>query len=550
MTTLLLILVILMLFIGAPIFVVMIAAATLGGLSLLADQDGTLIQKVAGYLVDLTAAGTGERAQVLSTIPLFIFAGYMMAEAKTAQRLVRLASAAVGWLPGGLAIVTVFACAIFTIFSGASGVTIVALGSLVMPSLLKQGYPQRFSLGLVAGTGSIGLLFPPALPLFVYGTVYGLADQMARDSGSGAMELSPFSTERFLFAGIVPGLVLCLIICAYAVAVAIIRKVPRQKFSTDELLKSLIPALPEVMIPFIIAGGIITGVFTIPESAAVTALYVFIIEAGLFRDIGVRDMGRITRESMGLVGAIFIIVLCSEVLKAYFVDAQVPNAIVAWVKAHIDSKIAFLLALNVLLLLVGMMMDIFSAIVVVVPLITPTAMAFGIDPYHLGVIFLLNLELGYLTPPVGLNLFITSFKFDKPIVEVIRSTLPFLAAMVVALGLVTYVPWLTTNFVPDPARKGRHSGLMITVKDAADKASMVSSVKLPDGTEVTPQSCEAIEDAMIKITCTTLLKDFSACDEGDESCQKDAIDAYLAEQGEEGDDLDLDDLDDLDLDDL
>jgi C4-dicarboxylate transporter, DctM subunit len=545
----LLLVLLLMLALGAPIFAVMIGGTALGAMSLPRD----MMVEFGGPLADLFRMGTGEQASILSTIPLFIFAGYLMAEAKTADRLVRFAQALIGWLPGGLAVVTVFACAVFTVFSGASGVTIVALGGLVMPALLKQGYPQKFAMGLIGGTGSVGLLFPPALPLFIYGTIYGMAAQTSSDTGVGEMKLIEFSTERFLFAGIVPGMVLCGIICIYAVAVAVVRKVPRQKFSWRELADSVLVAVPELAIPGLIVVSLATGTLTVPETAAVTAVYVFLLETVLFRDIALPQMPRIVKESMALVGAIFIIILCATALTNYFVTAKVPNALVEWITSTIESKWAFLLALNVMLLFVGMLMDIFSAIVVVVPLITPTAMRYGIDPYHLGVVFLLNLELGYLTPPVGLNLFITSFKFNQPVTAVIRATAPFLLMMVVALGVVTYVPALT--IVPPAKRAGRISTLVKTISDAQKRETMPDSITLPDGKKLAFSDCEAMADQMQQLSCRGLFRSYGEC--ADDACRAKAVQLYIEETsddvwdeqgGEEGGDLDLDDLD-LDNDD-
>lgn len=538
MLTLLLIGLIALLALGAPIFTVMIGGTLLGAASL----PRSLFDEFGGPITEVFRLGQGEQAQILSTIPLFIFAGYLMAEAKTADRMVRAAQAFLGWLPGGLAVVTVFACAVFTVFTGASGVTIVALGGLVMPALIKQGYPQRFSLGLVAGTGSVGLLFPPALPLFIYGTVYGMAAQTASDTGQGEMKLIEFATDRFVFAGIVPGIVLCGVICIYAMAVAVVRKVPRQQFDLRELASALTIALPELALPVFILAAIGTGFLTIPEVASVSALYVFLIEAYLYRDIDARALFRIVRESMALVGAIFIIILCATGLTNYFVTAKVPDAIVEWISSTIHSKWAFLLALNVMLLFVGMLMDIFSAIVVVVPLITPIAMHYGIDPYHLGVVFLLNLELGYLTPPVGLNLFIASFKFNQPIVAVVRSTIPFLTMMIVALGLVTYVPALTV--VPPPKRTGLVGPLVRLVEAERKKLDYVDQIDLGDGRVLKLDDCDDMDTDLDRLACKGLFDAYSKC--ADDACRVQAVADYKAETGGDDDDLDWDD-DDGDL---
>ena len=453
---------------GAPVFAVMLGFALLGAID---TARAGVLQEFSSFVGEIARIGTGEPAKVLSTIPLFILAGYLMAEAKTADRVVGFARAAFGWMPGGLAIVTIVACALFTTFTGASGVTIVALGGLIMPSLLKEGYSQQFSLGLIAGTGSVGLLFPPALPLFVYGTVYGVNDQLTGgDSG--------FTTDRFLFAGIVPGLVLVGILSAVAVAVALYRRLPIHRPDLRLCARSFALALPEIALPFLVIGALVHGM-VIAEIASLTVLYVLFIEIVVYRDIEFRALWRIARESMALVGAIFIIIFAASALTNYFVTAHIPTQLVAWISEHVDTQWKFLLALNLFLIAVGMMMDIFSAIVIVVPLITPLAKQYGIDPFHLGVIFLLNLEIGYLTPPVGLNLFITGFKFQRPVVEVIRATIPFLIAMVIALGLVTYVPGLTV--VPDPPRTGRLSSLVDRIKEVQLILATSPKITLPSG---------------------------------------------------------------------
>jgi C4-dicarboxylate transporter, DctM subunit len=544
MSTLLIFGLIALLVFGAPIFAVMLGFSLLG-----ATTTGRGISDFA--ITEIFAMGLdSDRARILATIPLFIFCGYLMAEAKTADRMVRLAKAALGWLPGGLAIVTIFACAVFTTFSGASGVTIVALGGLVMPALIKELYPKRYALGLVAGTGSIGLMFPPALPLIVYATVYMVSAQsLAAGEGGAEMRLIDFSMDRFLFAGIVPGLVLIGILCVMAVAVAVVRKVPRQTFEIRELGRSALAGLPEMLLPVLIIGGLVRG-FEIPELAALTAVYVLILEVVVFRDVPIRQIARIIRESMVLVGAIFMIILSASVLTNYFVTEQVPVRLMEWITDRIDSKWVFLIALNLVLILVGMFMDIFSAIVVVVPLIIPVADQFGINPYHLGVIFLINLEVGYLTPPVGLNLFITSFKFGRPITEVMHASLPFLGAMLLALILVTYIPALTV--VPGPDRDGRIADLVAEVKAAHERAGMVTEVELPDGSTLSLDDCASITDQMAVLECEAMFRKVSECrvDAGGEPgnpCELEAIGAYAAASGVSADDS-LSGLDEIDFD--
>src|SRR5690606_22945172 len=334
-----------------PIFAVFLAVAAYG--ATVTSRVG--FEDFSAQMQDVVALGTGEPATILSTIPLFIFAGFLMAESKTADRVVRAAQAGLGWLPGGLAVVTIFACAIFTTFTGASGVTIVALGGLLMPSLLKERYPERFSLGLVAGTGSVGLLFPPAVPLFVYGTVYGFTMQaMAATESAGDMKLIDFSTDRFIFAGIVPGLVLLGVLMIFAIVVAVKRKVPRHPFAAAEFARAVAVALPELIIPFGIILLIINGV-KIPEAAALTVVYVLVIESLVYRDLSLRSMWRLIRDSMALVGAIFIIIFSAQAFTGFLVTAEVPQKLVGWIVETFDSKWSFLIGLNVLLLVVGML---------------------------------------------------------------------------------------------------------------------------------------------------------------------------------------------------
>jgi tripartite ATP-independent transporter DctM subunit len=477
----------------------------------------------------------------MSTIPLFIYAGYLLAESGTADRLVRFANALLGWIPGGLAIVTIGTCALFTVFTGASGVTIIALGGVLMPALVKVGYPERFSVGLIAGTGSVGLLFPPALPLFIYGTVYGLTN----------LEPEIWDTRRFLFAGIVPGLVLVGMLSAVAVTVAIWKKLPRQKFELGELGKSFLLALPELFVPFGVIIALASG-FGLPEVAALTVLYTIVLEAGLSRlfvklgtgwgkPLDPRVLWTTTREAMAMVGAIFIIIFASTALTNFMVTAEVPKKLVQWTLEHVESKIVFLLAINVMLLIVGTVMDIFSAIVVVLPLIGPIAKAYGIDPYHLGVIFLLNLEVGYLHPPVGLNLFITSVKFNRPITEVMWATIPFLVTMIVALLVITYVPALTV--VPEAERTGRVDNLVVLIRTAAEEGRSVKEVTIVDaaGTPLKKNGqpivkkladCASATTESKKVVCQQLFFDVSDCKAAPDvqTCTNKAIAAWTVSE--------------------
>jgi C4-dicarboxylate transporter, DctM subunit len=533
-----------LLVLGVPIFTVFLLLLGFGAM----DSSRAFGEEFGGGIQSLFALGTGPiHAPILSTIPLFILTGFLMAESRTADRVVRLAQAAFGWLPGGLGVCTIFTCAVFTTFTGASGVTIVALGGLLMPSLLKQKYPERFSLGLLAGTGSVGLLFPPAVPLFVYGTIYGLAAQSMAATQAGELKLVDFSTDRFALSGIVPGLVLVGMLSIYVIAVAIKNKVPRQKFDAAELGRAFAAAFLEIIIPILVIGGLILGLL-LPQLASMCVVYVLLIETVVYRDIKLSTFWKVIGAAMALSGAIFAIVLCAQAFTNLLVTARVPQEIVKFITAHFEAKWSFLLALNVMLLIVGMVMDIFSAIVVVVPLIAPAAIKMGIDPFHLGVIFLLNLEVGYLHPPVGLNLFITSFTFRKPILEVTIAALPYLLIMIVALMVITYVPSLTV--VPEKERRGLVSEMQRRVHNAYQELSAVQEVALPDGKTMKLADCDKMEDPTQKEECKGLFLDITDCrrtaaGKADSECEKKAIADYEAalKEAADAENWDLEDKD-------
>jgi tripartite ATP-independent transporter DctM subunit len=531
---------------GAPLFTIMLGAAILGAISLPRDFDS----EFNGMAASMLNVGLGDPVEVMSTIPLFIYAGYLLAESGTADRLVRFANALMGWVPGGLAIVTIGTCALFTVFTGASGVTIIALGGVLMPALVRHGYPERFSMGLIAGTGSVGLLFPPALPLFIYGTVCGLNFQkmfMIPDKTGYAWP--SWDTMRFIQSGIIPGLVLVGMLSAVAVFVAVKKKLPRQKFSAGELGKSFVLALPELCIPFGVIAGLAKG-FGLPEIASLTVVYVVVLEVGVARLLASTGVGwgkplpakvlwTTSREALAMVGAIFIIIFTSTVMTNFLVTADVPTKLVAWTVSHVSSKIVFLLAINIILLIVGTVMDIFSAIVIVVPLILGVAHAYHIDPYHLGVIFLLNLEVGYLHPPVGLNLFITSVKFQRPITEVMWATIPFLVTMILALLTITYVPQLTAWSTPEEERIGKVADLRDLVHSAAESITAAKELTFvdaagnplngKDGKPLTAKlaDCDKIEDQSAKDTCQRVFSDVTAC-KGDKPCANKAVAAWVA----------------------
>ncbi len=409
-------------FLGAPLFLIIGAFALLG----------FAVSGIDASAVIINLYSIAENP-VLIAIPLFTFAGYVLAESNSPRRLVNVAQAFFGWMPGGLAIVVLVTCAFFTAFTGASGVTIVALGGLLYPALIKELYPERFSLGLVTASGSIGLLFPPSLPIILYGLI------------------SKVDIDKLFLAGIIPGIILLLFLGIYSIFVGVKAKVPRVPFSWRNIATTSRAAAWEMPLPLVIVGGIYGGIFTATEAAAVTAFYVLVVEVFIYKDLKLTtDIPRVMKESMLLVGAILAIVGTALGLTNYLIDAEVPQKLFELVRATITSPTTFLLILNGFLIIVGMMMDIFSAILVVVPLIIPVAMQFGINPIHLGIIFLTNLEIGYLTPPVGLNLFLSSLRFHKPILHITRAVLVFIVLELVALMLITYIPelslWLVEAF--------------------------------------------------------------------------------------------------------
>ena len=366
---------------------------------------------------------------MLQTLPLFAFAGYLLTYSGAPNRLLNFSKALLGWVPGGLAIVTIVACTFLTALTGESGVTIIALGGLLLPALIKDHYDERFSLGLVTSGGSLGLLFAPSLPIILYGVV------------------SETSIDDLFLAGLLPGFLIILILSLYVSIYAYRKKIPRQRFSTQELLKSLWQVKWELPLPFLILGGIYSGKFAISEAAVVAAAYVLIIEVIILRDIKILDLGRIARESIVLVGGILIILGMTFAVTNYLIDEEIPTRLLEFFSAKMTNKYSFLIALNLFLLIVGCMIDIYAAIVLIVPLISPAAIGFGIHPVHLGIIFLTNLGIGYITPPVGLNLFIASIRFKEPVIKLYWASLSFLLCLLIALVLITYLPILSTCFL-------------------------------------------------------------------------------------------------------
>jgi tripartite ATP-independent transporter DctM subunit len=410
---------------GAPLFAVIAASALLGFARSEVDLSVVIIEFYR--LAEMP---------VLLAIPLFTFAGYLLGESRAPQRLVRLTNAFLGWLPGGLAAVALVACALFTAFTGATGVTIVALGALLYPALRQAQYPDRFSLGLVTTSGSLGLLFAPSLPLILYGVV-------AQQLNVG----QPVAIDDLFVAGILPGLLMILLLAVWGFWENRHHHIPLQRFTWREALAAAREAIWELPLPAIILGGIYSGYFAVSEAAAVTAVYVLVVEVFVHREIPLRELPRIMRESMLLVGGILIVLGASLASTNYLLDQEVPTRLFALVHDYIRDPLTFLLLLNLFLLVLGMMLDIFSALIIMVPLLLPIAVGYGIHPVHLGIIFLANMQLGYFTPPVGMNLFIASYRFDRPIMEIFRATLPFLAILAIAVLTITYWPWLSLGLL-------------------------------------------------------------------------------------------------------
>lgn len=404
---------------GAPLFAVIAASALLGFYS--AEIDLSVVAIEFFRLAEMP---------VLLAIPLFTFAGYLMSESHTADRLVRVTKALLGWMPGGLAVVTLIACALFTAFTGASGVTIVALGALLYPALKQAGYGENFSLGLVTTSGSLGLLFAPSLPLILYAVI-------AQQMGSGIA----IGVDQMFLAGILPGLLMVALLSSWVFWKN--RDTALTPFSGREALDALWQARWEVPLPFIVLGGIYSGYFAISEAAAVTVVYILVAEVGLYREITLRQLPVIMRQSMVLVGAIMIILGLSLASTNYLIDAEVPAKLFETVQQHVDSKLTFLILLNIFLLILGTMLDIFSALVIMVPLLLPIAIGYGIDPVHLGIIFLANMQIGYFTPPIGMNLFIASYRFQKPVLQLYQATWPFFIILMMAVLMITYLPELS-----------------------------------------------------------------------------------------------------------
>jgi tripartite ATP-independent transporter DctM subunit len=417
--------VLLLALLGAPLYAVILAAALTG--FLLADIPLTIVAVELYRIAD---------TPLLLSLPLFAYAGYVLAEGRSSERLLGVTQALVGSLPGGLGLVAFVACALFTAFTGASGVTIVALGALLHPALLRGGYGERFSLGLVTSAGSLGLLLVPSVPLILYGV---LAQQLELGE--------PFTLRQLFLAGLLPALLMLVLLSLYTLWHLRGRGQTLTPFSLGGLGRALHAARWELPLPLVVLGGIYGGFFAVSEAAAVTALYVTVSQVFLYREIRLSRLPGVMVDAMVMVGGILLILAAALAFTNVLVDARVPQRLFGFASGWIESRLAFLLLLNVTLLVLGAILDVFAALVIMVPLLLPVAVEYGIHPVHFGIVFLANLQIGYFTPPIGMNLFIASYRFGRSVTELYRASLPFMLVLLVALAIITYVPWLSLGLL-------------------------------------------------------------------------------------------------------
>jgi C4-dicarboxylate transporter, DctM subunit len=408
---------------GTPLFIIM------GGLTLLLQTSEFDMMAFEMIAVALNIHVKLIDPNIIA-IPLFTIVGFFLSESKAGERLVHTFRCFFSWLPGGIIIVTVVICAFFTSFTGASGVTILALGGILY-TILKEHlkYPEEFSVGLLTSVGSIGLLFPPSLPLILVGTVLQT------------------SILNLFIGGIAPGFILVLAMAIFGIFISVKTKIPVEKFEGRKALIALKNSAFEILLPVFLIAGYFSGILSLVEIGAAAVLYVFIVEVFINRDIKLSEIKRVFDKAIPIIGGVLSILALSKALSDYIVFTQAPQNIALWMKSAISSKFVFLLLLNLALLVVGCLMDIFSAILIVLPLIVPLGVIYGINPVHLGIIFIVNLEVGYITPPVGLNLFLASFRFKKPFIDICRYVSPFLLVRIVVVLLVTYMPWLSTFLI-------------------------------------------------------------------------------------------------------
>jgi tripartite ATP-independent transporter DctM subunit len=401
---------------GAPLFVVM------GGLSLLLIQGSWGEIDVVANQVYIALTQDS-----IIPIPLFTLAGFFLSESKAGDRLVQTFRGLFSWFPGGMIVATVFICAFFTSFTGASGVTILALGGILYSVLSEHArYPEDFTVGLLTSSGSIGLLFPPSLPIILVGAT------------------SMTNIMHLFLGGIIPGIILVATLIVFGIVASIKTRIPLEPFRAREALRGLRKSALEILLPFLLIAGFFSGILSLVEIAAVSVIYLFVVEVCVHRDIKLSNLIVLLRKAVPIMGGVLSIIALSMALSYYIVDTQAPDRLALWMQAAVQSKFVFLLLLNLALLVVGCLMDIFSAILIVLPLVVPLGQAYSVDPVHLGIIFITNLEVGFLTPPVGLNLFLAAYRFKKPFTSICRYVFPFLLIQLAVVVLVTYVPWFST----------------------------------------------------------------------------------------------------------
>lgn len=404
--------------IGTPLFSLIAASAMFGYASQEIDLMAIVIEIIG--ISDMP---------FLSAIPLFTLSGYLLSESNAPKRLVALTDVFLGWMPSGLAIVSILACALFTAFTGASGVTIIALGAILYPALKEDGYSDKFNLGLITTSGSLGLLFAPSLPLILYGVI------------------AEVSIDNLFKAGILPGLMMIILLSFYSFSVNAKNSKSGKSFNLKKALITLKECAWEIPLPFLVLSGIYSGFFAISEAAALTALYVFIVEVVILKEIKFIDLPSLMRESMIMVGGILIVLAVSLASTNYMIDSGLPQKIFGLVSEVVDDQITFIILLLLFLIILGAILDIFSAIVLVVPILLPIAEMYEINQIHLGIIFLSTMQLGYLTPPVGINLFIASYRFDRSIIDVYSSTIPFFLILLISVILIAFLPSLSIVFI-------------------------------------------------------------------------------------------------------
>jgi C4-dicarboxylate transporter, DctM subunit len=395
---------------GLPLFVIMGAITSICYLTV-SGEDMMVIVGDIFYAAD---------KEILLAIPLFVLAGQIMTKGSISQRLINVARTATVAIPGGMGIAAILSCSVFAAISGSSPVTLIAIGSLMYPALLQAGYSKNLSMGALSVGGTLGIIVPPSIPMIIFAIMAGV------------------SVVDLFKAGIGPSIVLIILLCGYMVYAA--PKSVRKAFDLKDFLESLRKGIFSLLMPFIILGGIYGGFFTATESAAIAVVYAFLVELILHREIRLRDLGAVFSETAEMLGMLFLILVLAVSLNKFMTFEEVPQAMVEWMSSFISSKLGFLLLVNILLLIVGCFMDVMSAILVLAPLLTPMAIHYGVDPVHFGIIMIVNLEIGYITPPIGINLFVASGIFKEGLTDVIKSVAPFLIVMMIGLAIISLVP--------------------------------------------------------------------------------------------------------------